>query len=185
MSPENIYVRRSESSIDDPQKKAVTVMLRQGAGGKLEFDETLNLVFDHDSDEELTFMHVLQDHLLETYRLAGLTIETNPTSNLYIARLRTYKEHPIFRWAPPDAQLLAAGAKYNEYGLRDGPIPVTINTDDPGIMPTTLRTEFLLMAAAGHGLKPSADLDAWLAAIKQHGNAHFKQNHRSIWPATP
>ncbi|MDQ1833713.1 hypothetical protein [Massilia scottii] len=184
MSPENLYFRRSESGIDDPKKDPI-VMLRQGAERTPQFDKKLNLIIDHDSDDELRFMHVLQDHLLETYRLGGLTIETNPTSNLYIARLGTYAEHPIFRWSPPDALLLLAGAQYNQYGLRQGPIAVTINTDDPGIMPTTLRTEFSLVAAAGRGLHPSAGVEQWLNAIKQHGNALFQQNHHAIWTTPP
>ena len=93
-------------------------------------------------------MHALQDYLLDQYDRQGLLIEANPTSTWYIARLRGYHEHPIFRWSPPDESVLQAGGEHNRHGLRRGPMRVLVNTDDPGIMPTTLRTEYALLREA-------------------------------------
>jgi hypothetical protein len=183
MGAERIYEMRSSSGIDEGPPETM-VLLRPGNDSDAHFDSTLKLFVDHDSDEELEFMHALQDYLLDKYREGGLIIETNPTSNLYIAHLRSYCEHPIFRWAPPDHALISEGARYNLYGLRRGPMAVTINTDDPGIMPTTLRTEFLLMGDAGRTQQSPAEIDRWLDDIRKHANEQFKRNHVSVWTDT-
>jgi hypothetical protein len=180
MTAEGVYLQRNAQNLDSVAAE-VTVMLRPQGFGNPYYDSKLKLFLDHDSEDELQFMHVLQDYLLEGYRAKKLAIETNPTSNLSIARLASYGEHPIFRWAPPDRALLTPGAKHNLYGLREGPMAVTINTDDPGIMPTTLRTEFLLMSAAGKAHSTSTASIKWLDQIRIHGNTLFQQNHVSIW----
>jgi hypothetical protein len=180
ISAEQVYWRRANDDLQN-HGRDVLVMMRPGNPREEPYDENLKLVIDHDSEDELAFMHVLQDYLLEKIRKAGLIIETNPTSNVYIARLNGYHEHPIFRWAPPDPDLLAPGAKYNVHGLRQGPVAVTINTDDPGIMPTTLRTEFALLADAGRHQQPGDHVDDWIDNLRLHGNARFEQNHVSVW----
>jgi hypothetical protein len=57
-----------------------------------------DILKDIDTPAELDFMHALQDWLLTEYDKLGLIIEANPTSNVYIARLKSHAEHPIFRW---------------------------------------------------------------------------------------
>jgi adenosine deaminase len=57
----------------------------------------------------------------------GIGIEANLTSNLHTNSVQSYAAHPLKRWL--DMGLLA-----------------TINTDDPGISPVTLRDEFELAA---------------------------------------
>ena len=104
-------------------------------GGKSMMEES-GMLEDIDTPAEVEFMHAVQDYLLDRYDRIGLIIETNPTSNIYIARLEKHREHPIFRWSPPDETLLAAGEVHNRFGLRRGPMRVSINTDDPGVMPT-------------------------------------------------
>ena len=127
-------------------------------------------------------MHALQDYLLDTYDRKGLIIETNPTSNLYVARLEHHGEHPIFRWNPPDDRELNDGGEYNRYGLRRGPIRVLINTDDPGIMPTTLRTEFELMREAAIDLGYSRTVaEDWLERLRQFGVDQFHRNHHQVF----
>ncbi len=120
--------------------------------------------------------------MLDTYDQKGLVIEANPTSNVYIARLNKHAEHPVFRWYPPDESLLLPGAKHNPYGLRRGPIRVCINTDDPGIMPTTLRTEFALLreAALEHGVTRT-HAENWLERLRQFGVDEFRQKHQAVW----
>lgn len=137
---------------------------------------------DIETPVELEFMHALQDWLLNEYNNQGLIIETNPTSNVYIARLNDYTEHPIFRWNPPESSALEAGGKANRYGLRRGPMKVLINTDDPGIMPTTLRTEYALLHDAALKLKVGhTDAENWLKDIRKFGVEQFHRNHLDIF----
>lgn len=145
-----------------------------------ETDEAI--LHDRESPEELHFMHALQDYLLHEYDRKGLIIETNPTSNVYIARVGKHSEHPIFRWNPPDESTLANGAKHNLYGLRCGPIRVLVNTDDPGIMPTTLRTEFALLreAAIERGISRTIAED-WLERLRSYGVEQFHRHHQQVF----
>ena len=137
---------------------------------------------DIDTLEELEFMHAIQDYLLDNYDRKGLIIETNPTSNVYIARLEHHGEHPIFRWSPPDDRELHAGGEFNRYGLRRGPMRVLINTDDPGVMPTTLRTEFELMREAAIDLGYSRTVaEDWLERLRQFGVDQFHRNHHQVF----
>lgn len=141
-----------------------------------------NILEDVDTPAELDFMHALQDWLLTEYDKLGLIIEANPTSNVYIARLKSHAEHPIFRWYPPDESKLAQGADHNLYGLRRGPVRVLVNTDDPGIMPTTLRTEFLLLREAALELKIGRTVaERWLETLRQYGIEQFHRNHLPVF----
>jgi hypothetical protein len=145
-----------------------------------ETDEAL--LHDSDSPEELCFMHALQDYLLHEYDRKGLIIEANPTSNVYIARVGKHSEHPIFRWSPPDESTLVSGGRHNRYGLRSGPIRVLVNTDDPGIMPTTLRTEYALLreAAIELGIARTVAED-WLERLRRYGVEQFHRHHQQIF----
>ncbi|WP_270806435.1 MULTISPECIES: antiviral RADAR system adenosine deaminase RdrB [Aeromonas] len=137
---------------------------------------------DVDTPAELEFMHALQDWLLTEYDKLGLIIEANPTSNVYIARLQSHAEHPIFRWYPPDESVLEQGAEANLFGLRRGPVRVLVNTDDPGIMPTTLRTEFLLLREAALELKVGRTVaERWLETLRQYGLEQFHRNHLPVF----
>ncbi|MFM5375177.1 antiviral RADAR system adenosine deaminase RdrB [Aeromonas veronii] len=141
-----------------------------------------NILEDVDTPAELDFMHALQDWLLTEYDKLGLIIEANPTSNVYIARLKSHAEHPIFRWYPPDESALESGAAANLYGLRRGPVRVLVNTDDPGIMPTTLRTEFLLLREAALELKVGRTVaERWLETLRQYGIEQFHRNHVPVF----
>lgn len=144
-----------------------------------------HLLEDVDTPAELDFMHALQDWLLTEYDKLGLIIEANPTSNVYIARLKSHAEHPIFRWYPPDEAVLEYGAAANLYGLRRGPVRVLVNTDDPGIMPTTLRTEFLLLREAALELKVGRTVaERWLETLRQYGLEQFHRNHLPVFEPT-
>ncbi|MCG3726953.1 antiviral RADAR system adenosine deaminase RdrB [Vibrio cincinnatiensis] len=137
---------------------------------------------DVDTPAELDFMHALQDWLLTEYDKLGLIIEANPTSNVYIARLKSYTEHPIFRWCPPDESVLEPGKPANLYGMRRGPVRVLINTDDPGIMPTTLRTEFLLLREAAMDLGIGRTvIERWLEELRIFGIEQFRRNHLPVF----
>ncbi|WP_207835587.1 antiviral RADAR system adenosine deaminase RdrB [Pseudomonas sp. 43(2021)] len=140
------------------------------------------IIDDVDTVPELEFMHALQDYLLDQYDQMGLIIETNPTSNVYIARLESHSEHPIFRWSPPDESVLETGGRYNKFGLRRGAIRVLVNTDDPGIMPTTLRTEFSLLREAAIALGVARTVaEEWLDKLRRYGVEQFHRNHVAVF----
>lgn len=145
-------------------------------------NEDLRLITIVETSLEVEFMHALQDWLIDHLDRHGIVIETNPTSNVYIGRFTSHAEHPIFRWYPPDEETLKPGGSNNLYGLRRGPFKLCINTDDPGIMPTTLRTEYALLreAAITHGVSRTK-AEAWLERIRQFGLAQFHQKHEPLW----
>lgn len=149
---------------------------------KLDRKANGNILEDVDTPAELDFMHALQDWLLTEYDKLGLIIEANPTSNAYIARLKSHAEHPIFRWSPPDESTLNHGAEANLYGLRRGPVRVLVNTDDPGIMPTTLRTEYLLLREAAIDLGIGRTVaERWLEELRIFGIEQFRRNHLPVF----
>lgn len=175
-------------------KEAPMVIVRMGdeaaahggfhskAGARAGIGSRKDILEDVDTPAELDFMHALQDWLLTEYDKLGLIIETNPTSNVYIARLKSHAEHPIFRWNPPDESVLEHGAAANLYGLRRGPVRILVNTDDPGIMPTTLRTEFLLLREAALELKIGRTVaERWLETLRQYGVEQFHRNHLPVF----
>lgn len=141
------------------------------------------------SEEEISLLSMLQDAMIERLVWKGVAIEACPTSNVYIGRLRHHKEHPIFRWDPPDPRDLIAGTgKANVYKLRTRPIGVCINTDDPGLMPTTIAHEHALIEQIARGL-PSAlpsithqDATDWIARIRSNGQDMFDENHQVWYP---
>lgn len=133
---------------------------------------------DHDDGDDLRFMLALQDACIERYAKLGLSIETNPTSNVYIGQLQTHSDHPIYRWNPPNLGDLEHGARFNQFNLRERPMPVTVNTDDPGMIPTTLRMEYHLIheAAISRG-HPKHVADKWIEELRQRGIKHFEDVH--------
>ncbi|KTR87664.1 antiviral RADAR system adenosine deaminase RdrB [Pantoea dispersa] len=189
-----LYHQRQSRLLDDlpPQLVVVRVadewstqeLIGLGTPGKLRqrMSSVNDVLQDIDTPVELEFLHALQDYLLDRYDRKGLIIETNPTSNVYIARFKKHVEHPIFRWNPPDEELLKPGAEFNRYGLRRGPVRVLVNTDDPGIMPTTLRTEFLLLreAAIERGISRTM-AEYWLERLRLYGLEQFQRNHLNVF----
>jgi len=133
------------------------------------------------TDEDLTLYEAIQDALLQKIADRRIIIETNPSSNVYIAMLNGYEEHPVFRWSPIEGFSEEEQKRYNRFGLRKGKVEVCINTDDPAIFPTTLYTEFLQMRHAAEKLgyhKP--DIERWLEAIRQKGVEIFKFSHENF-----
>lgn len=185
-SPEYLYLKRHLHLKGQCQNLPLALVQTEATAqvrDPMQTDELHHHIFyDVESDEELIFMGALQDYLLEKYDQKGLIIETNPSSNVYIARLENHAEHPIFRWHPPDESMLHQGAKYNKFGLRRGPIRVLINTDDPGIMPTTLRTEYALLrdAAIDQGFSRTTT-EEWLERIRCFGMSQFHRNHLPVF----
>lgn len=141
--------------------------------------EDKNDLCDTLSNAELRLIHAVQDLLIERYSKRQITIEACPTSNIFIGRFKQYVEHPIFRWNPPVASWLSTGGKFNTFGIRKGPISVCVNTDDAGLMPTTIENEHrILKQTAIKELEVSSfDADIWIDRIRQTGVDVFSSNH--------
>jgi len=130
-------------------------------------------------NSELNFYEALQDYLIEKYSAKGIIIEACPTSNIYIGRFKCYSEHPIFRWYPVDSHSLNKGEKFNLFGIRKGPITVCVNTDDAGLMPTTIENEHRILkeTAISHFNIGSETAECWIDRLRVIGVETFKSNH--------
>lgn len=144
-------------------------------------EESLSTTQDKDtiSPIELDLITAIQDMLIEEYATKQLILEVCPTSNIYIGRFDSYHEHPIFRWYPPKKEWLQNGQPFNKFGLRHGAINVCINTDDAGLMPTTIENEHqLLKESAIHDHSISSEsAERWIDKIRQIGIDIFKSSH--------
>lgn len=117
-------------------------------------------------------IQAVQKRMMDHIAKRGISIETNPTSNLMIGGLQGYEHHPILSF-------------YNK-GLFDcsgdtdtcAQIHVSINTDDLGVFATSLRNEYSLMAKS---LEQMTDMEGnfyykkdkiyeWLDNIRKMGN---------------
>ena len=95
-----------------------------------------------------------------------VAIETNPSSNVLISRFGSYDKHPV--------------TVFNDRFLHDpqrGCLPVSINTDDPGVFDTELENEYALMASAlesvadetGRKAYTPEQIHFWLDHVRQMG----------------
>jgi hypothetical protein len=62
----------------------------------------------------MDFIEAPQDLLIEKYAGHGLTIEANPSSNVYIGHIGDYWQPPVFRWNPPNLEWLTVGEWCNQ-----------------------------------------------------------------------
>lgn len=86
----------------------------------------------------------LQALLQRRLALRRICIEANPSSNLIIGGYSDYAQLPYVR-------LVEAG------------LPLSINTDDPGLFMTSLPGELAALYATWEGKKPHREILAWLA----------------------
>lgn len=128
---------------------------------------------------ELELIHGIQDMMIERFSQSQWVLEACPTSNLYVGRLDSYDEHPIFRWSPPKREDLQQGGRSNRFGIRSGPIRVCINTDDAGVTPTTLENEHRVIKDCAIKSFGASDQDAglWVDSIRKTGVELFHSNH--------
>lgn len=101
-----------------------------------------------------------------------IAIETNPSSNVMISRIKSYEEHPIVQFynkgLTRDLERLDACAQMN----------VSINTDDQGVFSTNLANEYALIVSSlgqlrdvqGNHLYKKSDIYDWIKAIQEMGN---------------
>lgn len=101
----------------------------------------------------------------------GIAIETNPTSNVLINRIKMYAQHPIVR-------LYNKGLEQNPEKLSQcAQMNVSINTDDQGVFSTSLSNEYALMASSLGSLKDEdgnliynmSDIYDWIERIQAMG----------------
>ncbi|MDO9357453.1 MAG: hypothetical protein Q7T70_00495, partial [Polaromonas sp.] len=169
--------------LEPPPSSRLVQITRSAMLPALDSDEQAGgLLNDVDLREDIEVMEALQDLALKECAEMSIAIEANPTSNVYIGPLRSYAEHPIFRWAPP---AWIPETEWNPFGIRkaDLPVRVLVNTDDPGIMPTTLRMELDLLRNAAM-LRPGVtaeDASGWVEAFRAAGIAEFSEKHVPVF----
>jgi adenosine deaminase len=128
---------------------------------------------------ELEFYQQLQDYLMVKYSESGLSIEVCPSSNISLGRFEQYYQHPIFRWHPPSEKM------YEKYGFdqfklrNEMAVSVCINTDDPGIFPTKIEQEYVLLKNAAMQFDDVTENIAseWIEGIRRNSLAIFEQSH--------
>lgn len=132
--------------------------------------------------QDLDFVEALQDHLMTKYDERGIIIEACPSSNVFIGRIADVSEHPCLRWHPPRPDLLQPGAIFNRFGLRRGPVKLCLNTDDPGVFPTTIATEHRLVSEAARErfVLSQWEADTWIGDLRRTGVAIFQQVHAQV-----
>ena len=90
----------------------------------------------------------MQNAMMRWISRKGIFIETNPSSNVLIAGIDGYQNHPITRFYNKG---LDGKQDLNEdecYQLN-----VSINTDDMGVFRTSLYNEYSLIAKALEGME--------------------------------
>ena len=156
-------------------------------------DEVIKIVYDDINrnesfnhfvinDDDLDLIEAIQDRLIQKFCDKGLIIETNPSSNAYISHIDSYEEHPIYRWFPVEVSDLDFQGKnanrINRFGIRKSRMKVCVNTDDPAIMPTTLRNEFdLIETHARHHSESQEAIEKWSEDLRQIGIEIFDYDH--------
>lgn len=133
----------------------------------VEFDDDLcGIISDSYHPRHIEFLATIQKLLTAEYSRKKLQIEVNLTSNVYVSDLAEYNRHPIFKWNSPRP------ADINT------PLEVTINTDDPGVMPTSLHLEFAILkeAALSAGFGSDETLK-WLSNLRKLGWKEFNSKH--------
>ncbi|MDR6741090.1 hypothetical protein J2X56_003114 [Herbaspirillum sp. 1173] len=158
---------------------------RETLSCRVQFNDRINdLIEDVCHSRQLELLHILQDSLYRKYAAAGLQIETNPTSNVYIGEFDGYSRHPIFRWEKRNPNNTESHQETIANGTNA--MKVTVNTDDPGVMPTNLRLEFALLkeAACLSGLS-SEEAQRWISELESSGLNEFQEKHKGMRTFVP
>ncbi len=100
-----------------------------------------------------------QSRLRELVRHRQLVIETNPTCNRMIGPMARLSDHHIFNLT------------LNENGKLARDVITTVNTDNPGVINTSLAHEYYLLGEIllQRGI-PEGDVVAWLDWLRQNGH---------------
>ena len=111
---------------------------------------------------------LIQNKLKQKLSFAGIAIETNPSSNLFISSITDYSQHPIVNFY--DNGLVRESGKLQ--------LNVSINTDDKGVFATNLSNEYAYLLfylenkvdANGNQLFSRFEIMQWLDNIRKMGN---------------
>lgn len=114
----------------------------------------------------------VQKKMMQHIAKLGISIETNPTSNVMIAGMNGYERHPILNFYNKGL----TGRTEDEDGCAQ--LSVSINTDDAGVFATSLRNEYSRMAWSlermvdkeGHFYYKKDRVYDWLDRIRKMGN---------------
>lgn len=114
-----------------------------------------------------------------------IAIETNPSSNVMISRIKSYDEHPLVKFY--NKGLTNSWRKEEQCAQ----LNVSINTDDQGVFSTCLCNEYALMVSAlgqikdndGKHLYQKADIYEWIQNIQEMGNnqSFYNCDKQSVW----
>lgn len=119
------------------------------------FERGQEVVLVHTAPD-VPMMCAAQELLRSEVRARGVTVEVNPSSNLFVGDLGDLTRHPVFQLSPMRA---------------DAPrVAVTLGSDDLTIFNAPLRVEWQLLKDAA-ALHPDVlkDVDQWLERIRVHG----------------
>ncbi|BBN83698.1 hypothetical protein PA25_36830 [Pseudoalteromonas sp. A25] len=166
------------SLLSDNNQKSVMIHCIPKQGEE-PFGTEQGMYFDSISAAELELYEAIQDLQMEKYAAQEIIIEACPTSNVYIGRFKHHREHPIFRWDPPEQEWIKVGEKFNQFGLRKGAVAVCVNTDDSALMPTTIQNEhrILQQSAIEYYDVGVNKAEIWIERIRKKGIDVYKSNH--------
>lgn len=102
-------------------------------------EKTIDVQID---DQYICLMRKLQDALQWELAAKGISIESNPSSNVLIGTFGMYEKHPVFRFNNTDLEI--DHRKYKECPQ----LTVSINTDDLGVFDTSQEFEYALLYVA-------------------------------------
>jgi hypothetical protein len=130
------------------------------------------------SDDYVKAVKCVQLKMRERIARRGISVETNPTSNVLIGTFREYEKHPILTFY--NRGLPVTEDEESECAQ----LQISINTDDSGVFYTDLETEYALMARAteqiedqdGHIRFKKNDVYTWLDNIRIMGNEQSFRN---------
>lgn len=115
-----------------------------GKRERIRAEKTIDVLID---DKYIRLMRKLQDALQWDLATKGISIESNPSSNVLIGTFGVYEKHPVFRFNNTDLEI--DPQKYRECPQ----LTVSVNTDDLGVFDTSQEFEYALLYYALHSIK--------------------------------
>lgn len=173
----------NSDEIDSQRMPNVCISISQGRAN-IKCDVQFNIwikgsIEDDYHPNNLKLLQAIQDALYSKYSAMEIQIEVNPTSNVYIGDFNDYPDHPIFRWTLPGNAVELSPKETIDQQAKS--ILLTINTDDPGVMPTNLRLEYALIKEAATSLGWEAQgVEKWIEMLIQNGLDEFYDKHQGF-----
>ena len=141
---------------------------------KYHFETNVRRKGEESIEEEfysLKTIEIAQDLIMEHIIAKNdIIIEVMPTSNLLNSQIQSYSKHPLFRFKPVDGNL----EKYNHHNIRETPLKIIVNTDNPGFQATSYLNELFLINEAGIKLGYNhKEIENYINEIVELGNMIF------------